>query len=166
MCIRDRFTVIADILLKLLPASKQEKQAFSYYRAGLKAQTKGLYNEALNNYFLALELEEDPYDRSYIFFNMGLVFQNTGRTTDALSYLHLAIAFNENLAQAYNMIGIIYHAQAVCAYYLEDDEETGLSNSLFDKAAEYWIIALKLEPDNYPAIRNWLKTSGRLNEGD
>ncbi len=29
------FTVIADILLKVLPASKQEKQAFSYYRAGL-----------------------------------------------------------------------------------------------------------------------------------
>jgi hypothetical protein len=28
------FTVIADILLKVLPASKQEKQAFSYYRAG------------------------------------------------------------------------------------------------------------------------------------
>ena len=25
------FTVIADILLKVLPASKQEKQAFSYY---------------------------------------------------------------------------------------------------------------------------------------
>ncbi len=29
------FTVIADILLKVLPASKQEKQAFSYYRAGI-----------------------------------------------------------------------------------------------------------------------------------
>jgi hypothetical protein len=29
------FTVIADILLKILPASKQEKQAFSYYRAGM-----------------------------------------------------------------------------------------------------------------------------------
>ena len=27
------FTVIADILLKVLPASKQEKEAFSYYRA-------------------------------------------------------------------------------------------------------------------------------------
>jgi dihydroorotase len=31
------FTVIADILLKILPASKQEKQAFSYYRAGMTA---------------------------------------------------------------------------------------------------------------------------------
>ena len=34
------FTVIADILLKVLPASKQEKQAFSYYRAGMAAQSK------------------------------------------------------------------------------------------------------------------------------
>ena len=41
------FTVIADILLKILPASKQEKQAFSYYRAGMSAQGKGRYAEAL-----------------------------------------------------------------------------------------------------------------------
>ena len=33
------FTVIADILLKVLPASKKEKEAFSYYRAGMSAQT-------------------------------------------------------------------------------------------------------------------------------
>ena len=44
------FTVIADILLKVLPASKKEKQAFSYYRAGMAAQTKGRYSEALENY--------------------------------------------------------------------------------------------------------------------
>jgi hypothetical protein len=44
------FTVIADILLKVLPASKQEKQAFSYYRAGMAAQGKGRYAEALQNY--------------------------------------------------------------------------------------------------------------------
>ncbi len=37
------FTVIADILLKVLPASKQEKQAFSYYRAGMAAQSRGRY---------------------------------------------------------------------------------------------------------------------------
>jgi hypothetical protein len=42
------FTVIADILLKILPASKQEKQAFSYYRAGM---TVSVYAEALQNYY-------------------------------------------------------------------------------------------------------------------
>jgi len=59
------FTVIADILLKVLPASKQEKQAFSYYRAGMAAQSSGRYAEALQNYYEALQVEEDPYDRSY-----------------------------------------------------------------------------------------------------
>jgi len=33
------FTVIADIVLKVLPASKQEKEAFAYYRDGMSAQS-------------------------------------------------------------------------------------------------------------------------------
>ena len=33
------FTVLADIVLKVLPASKQEKEAFSYYRDGMSAQS-------------------------------------------------------------------------------------------------------------------------------
>ena len=68
------FTVIADILLKVLPASKQEKQAFSYYRAGMAAQGKGRYAEALQNYYEALQIEEDPYDRSYTLYNIGLIY--------------------------------------------------------------------------------------------
>ena len=47
---------------------------------------------------------------------------------------------------------------------LEEDEYTELSKELFDKAAEYWIQALKLAPDNYPGARNWLKVTGRLRE--
>ena len=56
------FTVLADILLKVLPATKDEKQAFSYYRYGMSAQSSGDYAEALENYYEALKLEEDPYD--------------------------------------------------------------------------------------------------------
>jgi tetratricopeptide (TPR) repeat protein len=67
------FTVIADILLKIL-ASKQEKQAFSYYRAGMTAQSRGRYAEALQNYYEALQVEEDPYDRSYTLYNIGLIY--------------------------------------------------------------------------------------------
>jgi hypothetical protein len=52
------FTVIADILLKVLPASKQEKQAFSYYRAGMAAQSRGQYAEALQNYYEAFKLKK------------------------------------------------------------------------------------------------------------
>ena len=46
------FTLLADILLKVFPASKQEKQAFFYYRDGMSAQA-GDYAEALENYYEA-----------------------------------------------------------------------------------------------------------------
>ena len=116
------FTVIADILLKILPASKQEKQAFSYYRAGMSAQGKGRYAEALRNYYEALQVEEDPYDRSYTLYNIGLIYGNTGKYTQALEFYHQALALNSNLPQALNNIAVIYHSQALRAQTFEDDE--------------------------------------------
>ena len=71
------FTVLADVLIKVLPATKDEKKAFSYYRYGMSAQSNGDYAEALENYYEALKLEEDPYDRSYILYNIGLIYGNT-----------------------------------------------------------------------------------------
>ena len=47
------FTVLADILLKVLPATQEEKTAFSYYRSGMSAQSSGSYAEALENYYEA-----------------------------------------------------------------------------------------------------------------
>ena len=158
------FTVIADILLKVLPASKQEKEAFTYYRAGMSAQSKGRYAEALQNYYEALQVEEDPYDRSYTLYNIGLIYGNTGKYTQALEFYHQALSLNSNLPQALNNIAVIYHSQALRAQSLEEDEYIELSKELFDKAAEYWIQALKLAPDNYPGARNWLKVTGRLSD--
>ena len=160
------FTVLADILLKVLPASKQEKEAFSYYRAGMTAQSEGRYGEALQNYYEALQVEEDPYDRSYTLYNIGLIYGNTGKYTQALEFYHQALALNSNLPQALNNIAVIYHSQALRAQSLEEDEYIELSKDLFDKAAEYWIQALKLAPDNYPGARNWLKVTGRLNDNN
>jgi hypothetical protein len=34
------FTVVADILIKVLPTSNREKQAFTYYRDGMSAQLR------------------------------------------------------------------------------------------------------------------------------
>ena len=53
------FTVLADVLIKVLPATKDEKKAFSYYRYGMSALSNGDYAEALENYYEALKLEED-----------------------------------------------------------------------------------------------------------
>ena len=41
------FTVMADIILKVFPASQKEKEAFAYYRDGMSAQAEGEYAEAL-----------------------------------------------------------------------------------------------------------------------
>ena len=152
------FTVMADILLKVLPASKQEKQAFSYYRAGMAAQSNGKYAEALENYYEALQVEEDPYDRSYTLYNIGLIYGNIGNNSQALEYYHQALELNSNLPQALNNIAVIYH------YRGEQALESGNipdSETLFGKAAEYWKEAIRLAPLNYSEAQNWLQTTGR-----
>jgi tetratricopeptide (TPR) repeat protein len=85
------FTVIADILLKVLPTSNREKQAFSYYRDGMSAQSEGEYAEALQIYYEALRLETDAYDRSYILYNIGLIHTSNGDHARA-SAAHLSSA--------------------------------------------------------------------------
>ena len=164
------FTIVADILLKVLPASKQEKQAFFYYRDGMSAQSEGEYAEALENYYEALQVEEDPYDRSYTLYNIGLIYGNIGNNSQALEYYHQALELNSNLPQALNNIAVIYHSSGLNTLTMVNDdiddiqraEYRALATEFFDKAGEYWRQALKLAPDNYPGARNWLKVSGRL----
>lgn len=160
------FTVIADILLKVLPANKQEKEAFSYYRAGMTAQSNGQYSEALENYYEALVLEEDPYDRSYTLYNIGLIYFNLGTYTKSLEFYHQALSLNSNLPQALHNIGIIYHMEALKIEtqntYTNNEITKEIADQLYDKAAEYFRQALKLAPDNYPETQNWLKITGRI----
>ncbi|NET53716.1 MAG: photosystem I assembly protein Ycf3, partial [Merismopedia sp. SIO2A8] len=78
------FTVMADIILKILPANKKAKEAFVYYRDGMSAQADGEYAEAMDNYKEALRLEEDPYDRSFVLYNMGLIHASNGEHKQAL----------------------------------------------------------------------------------
>nr|YP_010338063.1 photosystem I assembly protein Ycf3 [Erythrolobus coxiae]UNJ17648.1 photosystem I assembly protein Ycf3 [Erythrolobus coxiae] len=157
------FTVLADIVLKVLPASKMEKKAFSYYRDGMSAQSEGEYAEALENYYEALKLEEDPYDRSYILYNIGLIYASNGEYPKALEYYHQALDLNEQLPQALNNIAVIYHYQGLRAL---DVNNSDLANSMFDRAGEYWKQAIRLAPNNYIEAQNWLKTTGRLLETD
>ena len=84
------FTVIADILLNILPTTVREKQAFLYYRDGMSAQAEGEYAEALQNYYQAMRLETDAYDRSYILYNIGLIHTSNGEHGKALEYYYQA----------------------------------------------------------------------------
>jgi tetratricopeptide (TPR) repeat protein len=152
------FTVMADILLKVMPANPKAKKAFVYYRDGMSAQADGEYAEALENYYEALELEEDATDRSYILYNIGLIHASNGERDRALEYYLQAVELNPRSPSALNNIAVIYH------YEGEKAQEAGKSNEaeeLFDRAAEYWKQAIRLAPNNYIEAQNWLKTTGR-----
>ena len=153
------FTIVADVLLRVFPASQQEKKAFSYYLNGLSAQDEGEYAEALNNYYQALQIEEDLYDRSIILYNIGLIYSKNGDYLKALKYYYFSIFINSRFTSALNNIAVIYHYQGIKASEVENLE---VAKTLFDKAGEYWQQAIKLAPNNYIEAQNWLKTTGRM----
>ena len=88
------FTVMADLILKVLPTNQKAKEAFAYYRDGMSAQGDGEYAEALENYQEALRLEEDPNDRAFILSNMALVYASNGEHNRALEHYEQPLAPN------------------------------------------------------------------------
>lgn len=153
------FTIVADLLLKVFPASEQEKKAFAYYREGLSAQGEGQYAEALQNYYEALKIEEDPYDRSFILYNIGLIHASNGKYLRAVDYYEQALTLNSNMPQALNNIAVIYHYQGVKA---AEKKCFTLSESLLQKATFYWTKVVKIDPNSYIEAWNWLKTTRRV----
>ena len=127
------FTIIANILLKAIPTSQNEKQAFSYYRNGLAAQAEGEYAEALSNYYEALRLETDPFDRSYTLYNIGLIHTANGQHGRALEYYFAALDRNPTLAQALNNVAILYYSRREKAI---ESEQVEVAQLLFSRAAE------------------------------
>lgn len=152
------FTVVADILLQVLPTSQREKQAFMYYRDGMSAQSAGDYAEALQNYYQAMRYETDAYDRSYILYNIGLIHTSNGEHGRALAYYYQALERNPSLPQALNNIAVIYHFRGEQA---TEQGQPEIARLLFDKAADYWKEAIRLAPTNYIEAVNWLKMSQR-----
>lgn len=148
------FTVVADILVKILPSSDREKQAFNYYRNGMAAQSEGEYSTALKNYYQSLRLEIDPYDRSYILYNIGLLHTNNGEHDRALEYYHQALERNPALPQALNNIAVIYHYRAE---QMLEFNRPDLAELLFTKAEEYWKVCIQIAPLNYLEVQGWLK---------
>ncbi|KAJ1256117.1 hypothetical protein BS78_K084700 [Paspalum vaginatum] len=165
-------SIVANILLQIIPTTSGEKTAFTYYR-------DGNYVEALQNYYEATRLEIDPYDRSYILYNIGLIHTSNGEHTKALEYYFQALERNPFLLQAFNNMAVIYHyivtfqkirkkhiglsmlysSEGVHAILLGDSE---IAEAWFDEAAEYWKQAMALTPGNYIEAQNWLKITKRF----
>jgi len=155
------FTVMADIIVQGMPLSQQEKDAYQYYRDGMAAQTSGDYSTALRAYAESLKLEEDPIDRSYIFYNLGIIFASNGEYVKAVKYYHLALDQNKEMAQSYNNIAVIYHDQATRA---ERNGNRDKSAVLYDKAGLYWNQAIRIAPTNYLEAQNWLRETSRMSQ--
>jgi len=68
------FTVIADILLKVLPASKKEKEAFSYYT--------GRFTQALEFYHQALGLNPNLPQALH---NIGVIYHMQATRAESFS---------------------------------------------------------------------------------
>nr|YP_005296101.1 ycf3 gene product [Pentactina rupicola]AEX31734.1 photosystem I assembly protein ycf3 [Pentactina rupicola] len=153
------FSIVANILLRIIPTTSGEKEAFTYYRDGMSAQSEGNYAEALQNYYEAMRLEIDPYDRSYILYNIGLIHTSNGEHTKALEYYFRALERNPFLPQAFNNTAVICHYRGEQAVQQGDSE---IAEAWFDQAAEYWKQAIALTPGNYIEAQNWLKITRRF----
>ncbi|PUZ60612.1 hypothetical protein GQ55_4G157200 [Panicum hallii var. hallii] len=125
-------SIVANILLQIIPTTSGEKRAFTYCRD-----------------------EIDPYDRSYILYNIGLIHTSNGEHTKALEYYFRALERNPFLPQAFNNMAVIYHYAI-----LQGDSE--IAEAWFDQAAEYWKQAIALTPGNYIEAQNWLKITKRF----
>jgi len=102
------FTVMADLILRVMPVKQSDKEAFAYYRDGMAAQADGYYAESLQNYTEALKLEENPIDRSYILYNIGLIKQANGELDAALDYYTQTLEHNPRNISAMNNAAVIY----------------------------------------------------------
>nr|YP_009938615.1 hypothetical chloroplast RF34 [Verbascum phoeniceum]QNV46849.1 hypothetical chloroplast RF34 [Verbascum phoeniceum] len=142
------FSIVANILLQIIPTTSGEKEAFTYYRDGV-----------LQNYYEAMRLEIDPYDRSYILYNIGLIHTSNGEHTKALEYYFRALERNPFLPQAFNNMAVICHYRGEQAIRQGDSE---IAEAWFDQAAEYWKQAIALTPGNYIEAHNWLKITRRF----
>jgi tetratricopeptide (TPR) repeat protein len=54
----------------------------------------GRYAEALQNYYEALQVEEDPMNRSYTFYNNRFWYIVQVKYTQALEFYHQALSLN------------------------------------------------------------------------
>ena len=72
------------------------------------------------------------------------------------------MSLNSRLPQVLNNIAVIYHYQGTKA---SEKKEFELAQNMFEKAGNYWIKAIRLAPNNYIEAQNWLKITGKLQEG-
>ena len=154
------FTVMADLIVKLLPINARAKEAYVYYRDGLSAQNDGDYAEALENYEESLKLEENAIDRSETLKNMAIIYMSNGDEEHAIKTYQKSLSENPKHPSCLKNIGLIYEKRGRIAEEAGQKDEADI---WFNRAAEVWTQAVRLNPGGYLDIENWLKSTGRSN---
>lgn len=154
------FTVMADLIVKLLPIDAKAKEAYVYYRDGLSAQNDGDYAEALENYQESLKLETNPIDRGETLKNMAIIYMSNGEEQRALDTYARALEENPNQPSCLKNMGLIYEKWGRIA---EESGDRDAADRWFDQAAQVWARAVRQNPGGYLDIENWLKATGRSN---
>ena len=102
------FTVMADLIVKLLPINARAKEAYVYYRDGLSAQNDGDYAAALENYEESLKLEENAIDRGETLKNIAIIYMSNGEEERALETYQKALEGNPKQPSCLKNMGLIY----------------------------------------------------------
>nr|UFP91560.1 hypothetical chloroplast RF34 [Selaginella erythropus] len=154
-------TIVADVSSRAIPTTGREKEASTYHRDGMPAQSGGEYAEALRNHYEAARLETDPYDRSHILHNIGPIHASSGEHARASDYHFQALARNPSPPQAPNNTAVIRHHRGEQAIR-QGDLETPEARS--DRAADHRTQAVLPAPNNYTEAQNRSKVTGRFGD--
>ena len=84
----------------------------------------------MDNYKEALTLEEDPYDRSFILYNMGLIHTSNGEHDEALDLYKESLELNPRMCQAMNNIAVIYHHKGEQAQAAENTPNSPMTSTM------------------------------------
>ena len=149
-------------------AKKSPRKARVHVDLGLAYKAKGMLDEAIEQFGIALSLKPD-YPKARL--GMGDAYESKGLADKAIEQYRMALKLKPDMAEAYNSLGHAYRSKGLtdraigeyrAALSLRPDlAETRYnlgnayrSQGLFDKAIEEYLLALSLKPDMAEAHNN------------
>lgn len=113
---------------------KREIISRVFYNLGVVYARQGRFKQAINAYFLALELD---FKSEQAYNNLGLIYERAGDFEKAEQMYNKAIMLNAAYVQPYNNLAVLY-----------------LQKGDLNKAIKFWSDVLKIKPDYEIAKKN------------
>ncbi len=108
-------------------------EAIRLYNMGLEQYKKGAYNSAIDNFKEAIEIQKNFYDAYY---NMAIVYDFVGRTTEAANALEMLLKQSPEDFSACLKLAQIYHKKGDIDKALTFAEKIPSSAQEYDKARD------------------------------